>query len=147
MKCKCNKCKRKKEPEDFSFKDKKNGRRAKVCKACNKKYRKKYYHANKEKSIRHSKITTDNLRIRNKQFVWDYLKENPCVDCDESDPIVLEFDHREGEKKIKDISRMVNQSFSLEKIKEEIKKCDVRCANCHRKKTCQRGNFYKDIIK
>ena len=65
-----------------------------------------------------------------------------CVDCGESDPIVLEFDHVRG-KKVKNIADMVNNSYSIETIKNEIRKCDVRCANCHRRKTHERRSSKK----
>lgn len=81
---------------------------------------------------------------RNRDYVLNYLKKNPCVDCEESDPIVLQFDHVRGEKK-RNISQMVARHAKLEVIKEEIKKCDVRCANCHARVTASRGGFWKTI--
>jgi hypothetical protein len=49
---------------------------------------------------------------------------------------VMEFDHREGEEKNAEISRLVN--FSIKRIEEEISKCDLVCSNCHRERTFQR---------
>lgn len=77
---------------------------------------------------------------RNKRIVLEYLSNHPCVDCGETDPIVLEFDHVRGEK-IKNVSRMVARKVSVENLLAEINKCDVRCANCHRRVTAQRGNW------
>jgi len=53
-----------------------------------------------------------------------YLLNHPCVDCGESDPVVLTFDHRDQSKKKCRIN-------SLHSLRYEAKKCDVRCANCH----------------
>ena len=61
----------------------------------------------------------------------EYLKTHPCVDCGEHDPIVLEFDHVRGTK-INCVSVGVKDSWSVEKLTEEINKCEVRCANCHK---------------
>lgn len=72
-------------------------------------------------------------RIRNRQFTKDYLSEHPCVDCGQTDIVVLEFDHVRGQK-IKAVARMAQDAFSLESITNEIAKCDVRCANCHKKR-------------
>ena len=77
---------------------------------------------------------------RNRKFAYEYCEENPCVDCGESDPIVLEFDHCKGIK-TKAVSTMISSGHSLERIKKEIAKCEVRCANCHRRKTAERAGW------
>lgn len=88
------------------------------------------------------------LNIKNndlkRSYVFNYLAEHPCIDCGESDPIVLEFDHILG-KKAGTISNMITNN-GLEKIKEEIKKCVVRCANCHRRKTAVDFKYYGRLI-
>lgn len=63
-----------------------------------------------------------------KLFFSRYLREHPCVDCGESNLCVLEFDHVRGEKLF---NVRGHTSKNLHQIEEEIKKCDVRCANCH----------------
>lgn len=62
------------------------------------------------------------------------------VDCGEKDIVVLEFDHVRGEKKM-NISSMVS-AYCLKTIQGEIEKCDIRCANCHRKKTAKERNYF-----
>jgi hypothetical protein len=66
-----------------------------------------------------------------------------CVDCGETDPIVLEFDHEPGNK-VDIISRMVQQR-AWNATLAEIAKCSVRCANCHRRKTAERAGWYAYI--
>lgn len=84
-------------------------------------------------------------RDRNKVLVLRYLKENPCVDCGEKDTRVLDFDHVRG-KKIKNVSDMVKSgNCSWNRIKNEIDKCQVRCANCHRKKTIGEPKWFTDL--
>lgn len=69
-------------------------------------------------------------------FVRQYLLEHPCVDCGEADPIVLEFDHRDRTTKRFNISRYASsRTMKAETLLAEMEKCDVRCANCHRRKT------------
>lgn len=70
------------------------------------------------------------------ELIRRYKLEHPCVDCGEEDPIVLEFDHRPGFEKSFNIGEARN--FNLTKVMAEMSKCDVRCANCHRRKTHQR---------
>ena len=84
------------------------------------------------------------MRIENLQKVVNYLKEHPCVDCGETDPIVLEFDHIRD--KHKEISRLISDGVSFEMIQKEIEKCEVRCANCHRKRTAIQLGWYLDIV-
>jgi 5-methylcytosine-specific restriction endonuclease McrA len=81
-------------------------------------------------------------RIKIRKHLLDFLLLHPCVDCGEKDPIVLEFDHRIPKDKSKQVSRMLSGHYSWEKIMFEIEKCDVRCANCHRRKTHKDGLFF-----
>jgi hypothetical protein len=75
--------------------------------------------------------------------VFQYLQEHPCVDCGESDPLVLQFDHVRG-KKTGTIGELIGRTSSWDKIQEEIGKCQVRCANCHARRTAiQQGWIYK----
>lgn len=50
----------------------------------------------------------------------------------ESDPDVLDFHHRASEQKREKVSQLVNNQASVDRIRAEIDKCDVLCANCHR---------------
>lgn len=79
-------------------------------------------------------------RDRNKKYIAYYLSHHPCVDCNEKDPIVLEFDHVRGVKAgcVREIAR----DYPLDMVKEEIAKCEVRCANCHKRRhhLCPRPN-------
>lgn len=71
--------------------------------------------------------------------ILDYKLRHPCVDCGEPDPIVLDFDHFRD--KIAHVSRMVGTGRPWTTIEAEIAKCEVRCANCHRRKThSERGS-------
>lgn len=72
-------------------------------------------------------------RAENRRLLVKYLAAHPCIDCGEADIVVLEFDHRGG--KIADLSTYSNSGRRWERIKAEMDKCDVRCANCHRRKT------------
>src|ERR1035437_6516884 len=68
-------------------------------------------------------------------IVCDYLSDNPCIDCGQSDIIVLDFDHRGDDHKVSGVVAMMNNGCSPGRMIGEIAKCDIRCANCHRKKT------------
>ncbi len=78
--------------------------------------------------------------------VLNHLHTHPCIDCGESDPVVLEFDHRENTKKISAVAEMIGHNCGWEKIKTEIEKCDVRCANCHRRRTASERNYMRFFL-
>lgn len=73
---------------------------------------------------------------KNKKIVKEYIlqvkKDNPCQ-CGEGHPACLQFHHINPSTKIKPIGQMVSEGRSLSKIKKEISKCIVLCANCHAK--------------
>jgi hypothetical protein len=73
------------------------------------------------------------IKIRSKLF--SYLSTKACIECGENNPIVLEFDHIDADIKFKSISKMLSGHYSWQSVEEEIKKCQILCANCHRIKT------------
>ena len=89
---------------------------------------KRYYQNHREEVIDRK----NRRRDANHQFIDQYLLAHPCVDCGVSDLVVLQFDHIRGVK-IDQVSDMM--LCTRQKIEQEIKKCDVRCANCHARKT------------
>jgi len=76
----------------------------------------------------------------NRIMVYKYLLEHPCVDCGETNPLVLEFDHIGATKKEYNISDLLKQQ-DQRKIIIEMNKCEVRCRNCHIIKTAERGGW------
>jgi hypothetical protein len=81
-------------------------------------------------------------RAENRRKLWEYLEEHPCVDCGESDPVVLEFDHLDGEAKASNVCTLVNRPCLWEAIAAEIEKCEVRCSNCHRRRTARQMRWW-----
>jgi len=74
-------------------------------------------------------------RDRNKEYIRSIKEKSSCVDCDTLYHYSqLDFDHVDGKKK-HNLARYANSSVSLETIKDEIKKCEIVCANCHRYRT------------
>lgn len=113
------------------------------CRSCQRGIDRAFYHANESRK-EGVRGTVEAARAAAQEFVWEYLKRHPCVDCGESDPIVLDFDHVRGTK-VRAVCSLVSAGFAIAVISTEIQKCEVRCANCHRRKTAQRaGNWWKD---
>ena len=83
------------------------------------------------------KASARRRRIENLRFVLEYLMVHPCVDCGETDLLVLQFDHTNLDEKREVMGMLL---LSRMKIEAEIAKCLVRCANCHAKRTAKQFN-------
>lgn len=81
------------------------------------------------------------LRDRNLRFLFDRLRAAGCTDCGEQDLVALDFDHVDG--KTANVAHLANRECSLARLEEEISKCVVRCANCHRRKTAEDFGYYR----
>ena len=98
----------------------------------------------RERGERHRDQVKTAKRRRHKEaraFVRRYLETNPCVDCAESDPEVLEFDHLRDKRAA--VSWLRATATGCPAIGEEISKCDVVCANCHRRRTAKRAGWWR----
>jgi hypothetical protein len=78
---------------------------------------------------------------RNFAHILDVLRRNPCVDCGERDTLVLEFDHV-GAKRA-EVTQLAWHGCSLATIDKEVRECEIRCANCHRRMTAMRGDHFR----
>ena len=70
-----------------------------------------------------------------------YLLTHPRAQCGESDPVVLEFHHVGGKDMA--ISEMITRVSSVDRLKEELEKTMVLCANCHRRITAQERGWFR----
>lgn len=82
-------------------------------------------------------------RLRARNYIWSILSSSECVDCGIKDPHVLEFDHTDPAEKSHNVAEM--QDYSVERIKQEVSKCVVRCANCHKKRTSVQFGFWRSL--
>ncbi len=80
------------------------------------------------------------MKAKAKAWVLCYLMQHPCVDCGEPDTRVLEFDHVDPASKSHNVSRMVADGRLIRLIEQEVAKCEVRCANCHRRRSLDEGH-------
>lgn len=96
-----------------------------------KKASRRHYEANKDEYHKRS----NGRRQAATRFVAALKERLCCVKCGEDHPKCLDFHHKPGTIKIKSVSQMSRNGCSLERVKEEIEKCEVLCSNCHRKET------------
>lgn len=63
------------------------------------------------------------------------FRQGPCFDCARAfDWFVMEFDHRDASTKLGNVPQLAGR-VSLRRLLEELEKCDIVCANCHRVRT------------
>ena len=68
----------------------------------------------------------------------DRLRDVPCQDCGRRfPPAAMDFDHRIAGSKRSAVSRMIGRAGTA-RILDEVAKCDIVCANCHRLRTFRR---------
>lgn len=135
----CSRCKETKEYDCFAKKSVSRDGYAVWCKECFKDYDRERY-ANGDKA-RKDKNKKDRL-AKVRKSLWEYLRGSKCFDCGNRDPEVLEFDHLVPSEKRFNISEML-RDYAWETILVEIRKCDVVCANCHRKRTIQQLGWWR----
>jgi hypothetical protein len=140
----CSGCGQAKAEDQFDWKYQAKGIRRTRCKTCMSIYSKRHYLSNKEIYKKRGVINGRLGKHRLATLVYKYLEEHSCVDCGQSNPLLLDFDHRND--KFKSISEMIKSRYSWDKIKEEISKCDVRCANCHRMRTAKQFGWKRLLL-
>jgi len=111
----CSKCGRELPLDNFNWRDKAKGTRRADCKECHSGYMKKKYQQNKD-------------------IVGAMKAEKGCAKCGDKRAYVLDFHHKNPETKINTIARMTSNHYNAinKELLEEIEKCIVLCANCHR---------------
>ncbi len=112
-----------------------------ICRECQRQQKIDWYQEHHEEHLRMKKEYNQNRRDARRQFVLDYLSTHPCVECGESDPVVLEFDHLRDKDKA--IGEMISAAATFEDLESEMAKCQVLCANCHRRRHAQEKGWFR----
>ena len=125
----CYKCNKNRDIEQFSLNKSRKDGRSSQCRICHSKMRKKHYIKNRKKIIEQVSQYKKDLA----QFIRDYKTNKPCCDCGNIYPYyVLDFHHKYDKK------FSISQAFRAagkKQLLEEMAKCDLLCANCHRIRT------------
>ena len=106
-----------------------------MCKACKKTYNAAYYEATKDRHNPGRIARRKRAQQEAREMVYQYLSEHPCVDCGESDVVVLDFDHQ-GDK-VATINTLIKRGTAISTILTEMAKCEVVCSNDHRRRTAK----------
>lgn len=139
----CTLCREEKPLEKFNRNESKPDGLQSQCRECGKKKSRAYYEENKTQMRRMIGEKNKQRRVAAQKVMMSVLQASGgCKDCGETDIMVLEFDHVVG-RKIGGISKLANDGVSTEKLLREIKKCDVVCANDHRRRTYRRSGSHR----
>ncbi|MEV4516430.1 hypothetical protein AB0K00_46690 [Dactylosporangium sp. NPDC049525] len=141
MEKRCCQCDESKPLEAFAINRSKPDGRHNQCRACKKVYNAAYYEQTKDRHNpgRAERRRQERVRIRRKLI--EYLQEHPCIDCGETDILVLQFDHQ-GDK-LFDIGAGAAKLSSWTRVEREIAKCEVVCANDHQRRTARKFGWHK----
>lgn len=138
----CSRCRQMRPATDFSIKNKQTGRRNTICGECQRAYGRAHYLKNRPEYLLRARKNRKSYRDRSRRHVVDFLVGKSCIDCGETDPLVLEFDHRDGVMKEEEVARLIaRRQWSV--VAAEIAKCDIRCGNCHRRRTARQFGWTK----
>lgn len=129
MKIICSKCKQEKDSDEFNYNSSRK-RFAHHCKKCHSDYLKSHYQRNKKYYKDKAKKRVDEIR----EWFVEYKSKLKCIECGESHPSCIEFHHKNKDEKELEISDAIGNGWTQKRILTEIKKCDVLCSNCHRKR-------------
>jgi hypothetical protein len=100
-----------------------------------------WYQKNKAITRERSKSS----REKNKEIIRNIKESSPCSDCQIFYPYyIMQFDHVEPENKVDAVNRLLTTS-GIEKVLNEVSKCDLVCANCHAFRTWKRQNSIEGI--
>ena len=138
----CGRCGEMKPVSAFYFKDRRRGVLKSYCVPCANAYSHEHYQRNRATYVARADAWRRRERPRIRELIDEYLRSHPCVDCSESRITLLEFDHRDRAEKALSVARLARNT-TWTKVEHEIKKCDVRCANCHRRRTASQFGWAK----
>jgi 5-methylcytosine-specific restriction endonuclease McrA len=130
---------------EFGFKNRERGWLQPWCRDCERTYKAAWYLRHRIQQMERVKVQRAALKVENRIRLLGYLAAHPCVDCGETNLVVLEFDHTRDKRW--NIASMINGGFPWSTIESEITRCQVRCANCHRIKTARERGYYDQKVR
>lgn len=138
----CGRCKQLKQLPEFSISTSERRIVTSWCKQCAREHNnKKYRESDRIKRLAQERRLR--YRERNRLFLWEIISHSSCADCGEDDPLVLEFDHLDRGSKSFNIGWATSACVPLSRLSEEMSKCDIVCANCHRRRTASQNGSYR----
>jgi hypothetical protein len=98
-----------------------------------------YFRDRGDLHLQQVKAARERRKLALRAFIVEFLTASSCIDCGATDVRVLEFDHIQERQSY--VARLLSDGVSLERLRSEIDRCEVVCANCHRHRTAIRGKW------
>jgi len=115
-----------------NYATRRNGQPASYCRDCQREVSRQHYVDNREECNR-KRLERQRKQRKKLKELRDEMKRVPCTLCGEEHPSwAMDFDHRDPTLKDFSIGQASSVGWSKTRFLEEIKKCDVVCALCHR---------------
>lgn len=87
-----------------------------------------------QRNVEHMRNKQNEQRDKIKKWLReDILGDKSCIKCGENHIGCLDFHHRDPSQKELEVTKMAHKKYGKDRILQEISKCDILCANCHRK--------------
>lgn len=105
-----------------------------------------YKDAEKQRQAQHKHYEENKDKFRERRWnrrsivrrtILEAKAGKSCVRCGEAHPACLDFHHVDPSTKTVNFDKMRRDMFPREKVLEELAKCIILCANCHRKEHYQ----------
>ena len=139
----CGGCGTDKPLTEFNWRRKAQGQRDNLCRPCRAAYHRLHYERNRQRYVDQARVRKQALARARTRYLIDFFASNPCSDCGEPDPVVLEFDNL-GDKLVAIVQSLPYRAW--DSILAEMAKCEVVCANCHRRRTATRAGFLRAVM-
>jgi len=131
MELTCSRCKTDKPKSEFNKLSSSNRGYQRYCRVCARAYEKVWRINNKDKTA----VIAKKHRQKASEYVRQIKDNAQCMDCKVRYPYyVMDFDHLRDKR----FSLAHRKDNHISRIKEEIAKCELVCANCHRIRTWKR---------
>jgi hypothetical protein len=129
--------------DQFAWRRRRKAQRDNLCRVCRAAYHQRHYAANREGYVEQARRRKQEQALARTGYLLEYFKDHPCVDCGEADAVVLEFDHLR-DKRFNIGAALPYRNWKS--ILAEMEKCEVVCANCHRRRTARRRGWLRLLL-
>lgn len=136
----CGRCHECKPSLEFAWRRKARGQRDSYCRDCRAAYKQEHYSKNRQRYVDNAAAWRRRTLDERWEYLRAYLAEHPCVDCGETDLLVLEFDHLRDKEFVISVG-ITHKPWPA--VLREIEKCEVLCANCHRRRSAARHGYLR----